>query len=58
MTDYERSVTRQKVAERIFNYIAPWDRDYETIDDIANDIENDPEAVIDYLMDLLEEAMN
>ena len=44
----------QQLAERIYNYVDPWDRDYETVDDIANDIKNDPEAVIEYLMDLLE----
>lgn len=45
----------QKLAERIFNYVDPWDRDYNTVDDIANDIKNDPDVVIEYLMDLLEE---
>ena len=44
----------QKLAERIYNYVDPWDRDYETVDDIANDIKQDPLAVIEYLMDLLD----
>ena len=42
------------LAKRLYNLVAPWDRDYETVDDIANDIENDPELVIEYLLDLLE----
>lgn len=46
----------QQLAERIYNYIDPWDRDYETVDDIANDIKNDPDTVIEYLIDLLENA--
>jgi len=54
MSDTDRAVLRQKLATRIFNYVDPWDRDYETVDDITNDIANDPEAVIEYLMDLLE----
>ena len=44
----------QKLAERIYNYVDPWDRDYETVDDIANDIKQDPLTVIEYLMDLLD----
>lgn len=46
----------QQLAERIYNYVNPWDRDYETVDDIANDIKNDPDLIIEYLMDQLEEA--
>lgn len=49
------NITIQKLAKRIYNYIAPWDRDYETVDDIANDIKNDPDLIIEYLMDQLEE---
>ena len=44
----------QKLAERIFNYVDPWDRDCETVDDIANDIKQDPLTVMEYLMDLLD----
>lgn len=46
----------QQLAERIYNYVDPWDRDYETVDDIANDIKSDPDLIIEYLMDQLEEA--
>lgn len=46
----------QQLAERICNYVDPWNRDYETVDDIANDIKNDPDLIIEYLMDLLAEA--
>jgi hypothetical protein len=44
----------QQLAQRLFNFVDPWDRDYETVDDIANDMKQDPEAVIEYLLDLLE----
>ena len=44
----------QKLAERIYNYVDPWDLDYETVDDIVKDIKDDPDAVIEYLMDILE----
>jgi len=56
-TEYLKAVDKVEVmkqAERIYNYVAPWDRDYETVDDIANDIASDPVLVIEYLMDLLE----
>ncbi len=46
----------QELAERLYNYVDPWDRDYETVDDIANDIKQDPLTVIKYLMELLENA--
>lgn len=45
----------QKLAERLYNMIDPWDRDYETVDDLANDIKNDPCAVIEYLIDLVDD---
>ena len=46
----------QTLAERLFNYIDPWDRDYNTVDDIAKDIKDDPDVVIEYLIDLLIES--
>ena len=42
------------LANRLYNFVDPWDRDYETVDDIARDMENDPDLVIEYLLDLLE----
>ena len=42
------------LANKLYNLIDPWERDYETVDDLANDIENDPLLVIEYLIDLLE----
>lgn len=42
------------LASKLYYLIEPWDRDYETIDDIANDMENDPDLIIEYLLDLLE----
>jgi hypothetical protein len=44
----------QQLAQRLFNFVDPWDRDYETVDDIANDMKQEPETVIEYLLDLLE----
>jgi len=48
------NVKIQQLAQRLFDFVDPWDRDYETVDDIAEDIRKDPEAVIEYLLDLLE----
>lgn len=50
--------TIQELAQRIYNYMAPWDREYKTVDDIAEDIKNDPAAVIQYLMDELQYLMD
>ena len=44
----------QQLAERLYNYVDPWDRDYNTVDDIAKDIKEDPDLIIEYLLDLLE----
>lgn len=43
-----------ELATRIYNYIAPWDREDATIEDITKDIQTDPNAVIAYLLDQLE----
>ena len=43
-----------ELATRIYNYIAPWDREDRTIKDIEKDIQTNPSAVIDYLLDQLE----
>ena len=48
------SVEVADLATRFFNYLDPWDRDYRSADEIAQDIENDPCLVIEYLLDLLE----
>ena len=46
----------QELAERLFKLIDPWDRDYNSADDIASDIKDNPDVVIEYLIELLEEA--
>lgn len=43
-----------EIAERIYELADPWERDYEP-DDIAGQIVNDPLAVIEYLLDRLED---
>lgn len=54
MDEYDKNVLTQKLARRLYNFVDPWDRDYESAEDIAKDIESDPLAVIEYMMDLLE----
>ena len=44
-----------KLAERLYDLIDPWDRDYKDINEIADDIKTDPETVIAYLLDVIEE---
>lgn len=55
MNELDKDTRIQKLAERLYNYADPWDIEYATIGDIANDIKNDPLAIIEYLMGLLEE---
>lgn len=42
------------LAKRLFKLSAPWERDGETVESIAEQIQNDPQAVISYLLDMLE----
>ena len=46
----------RELAQRIYDYTAPWDRDDETVEDIINDINTDPLAVIEYLLGIVEEV--
>lgn len=55
-TPTDRDILTQNLAQRLFNYVDPWDRDYQSAADIADDIKADPLTVIEYLMDLLENA--
>lgn len=54
MNEIDKNILTQKLAQRLYNYVDPWDRDYETVDDIVNDIKNDPLTVIEYLLDIVE----
>lgn len=45
----------RELAQRIFDCTAPWDREDETVEDIENDINNDPLAVIEYLLTFAED---
>ena len=47
----------EELAERLVELIDPWDREYATVEDLVNDIKNDPLSVIEYLADRLEEAL-
>ena len=51
-----KEIKRQNLAQRLFDFIPHWDRVYETVDEVVEDIKNDPESIIEYLMDLLEEV--
>jgi hypothetical protein len=56
LNNVNKAIKIQKLAERLYNLIDPWDRECESADDIANDIKTDPESVIEYLLDLQEEV--
>lgn len=45
----------RELAERIFNLADPWDRDEVTMESIEKAIKEDPEAVIEKLLDTIEE---
>ena len=42
------------LAQRIHDYTDPWNRE-ETVEQIADTIRTDPEAVINYLLDIIED---
>jgi len=44
----------QELAQRIYDYTDPWERE-STVEEIAETIKTDPEAVISYLMDIIED---
>ena len=54
--DEKRYERIQKVAQKLYDLIDPWDCDYATVDDFVIDIGDDPLSVIEYLADRLEEA--
>lgn len=43
----------RQLAERIYDIIPPWDRDG-TVQDIEEDIKKDPKAIINYLLEIIE----
>lgn len=46
---------RNQLAQRIYDITDPWDRDEATPENIAHDIKTDPLAVIEYLINLVED---
>lgn len=44
----------KQIAKRLEELIDPWDRDYKTAEEMEADIEVDPAAVINYLIDFIE----
>lgn len=42
------------LAKRVFEYTEPWNREDETVESTAQVIENDPNAIIEFLLDLLD----
>ena len=45
----------QKIAEEIKYISDPWDIDYQDTDEIAKNIEDDPLATIEYLLNMLQD---
>lgn len=43
-----------QTAQRIYDYTDPWNRE-QSVEEIAETIKTDPETVISYLMDIIEE---
>lgn len=53
--DEKKEAFRLSLAERIFNLVPPWDHEEgETIETTAETIKNDPEAIINYLLDMID----
>lgn len=47
-------MNKTELAKRIFEISAPWDAADECIEDIERQIEEDPKAVINYLLDTID----
>lgn len=47
-----------ELAQRLYDLIDPWDCDYATIDDFIIDLQDDPLAIIEYLLDRVDHAEN
>ena len=44
-----------ELAQRLYDLIDPWDCDYATKDDFIIDLQDDPIAIIEYLLDRLDD---
>ena len=47
----------ERIAEEIKHISDPWDLEYQDTDEIARNIESDPLATIDYLLNMLQDYM-
>lgn len=46
----------RELAERIYTYFDPWDLEYSSVDEIEENIKEDPTAVISFLLDTIENS--
>lgn len=46
----------EDLANRLYTITDPWDREYASVQEVANAIEADPLGVIDYLVTWIEEV--
>ena len=49
--DDMRQAKIMRLAERIGNNLAPWERDDYNMDEVVRTLENDPLVVVEWLMD-------
>ena len=56
MTEQSRKEWIMDLANRLYTFTDPWDREYASVQEVANAIEADPLGVIDYLMTWIEEV--
>lgn len=53
--DEKKEAFRLSLAKRIFNLVPPWDHEEdETIETTAETIKDDPEVIINYLLDMID----
>ena len=53
--DEKKEAFRLSLAKRVFDLVPPWDHEEdETIETTAETIKNDPEAIINYLLDMID----
>lgn len=56
MTEQNRNDWIADLANRLYILVDPWDREYASPEEMAEQIKSNPLAIIDYLSSCLEEA--
>lgn len=54
MSKYTHTHDIEDIATRIYDQMAPWDKESDTMDEITRTLDEDPLAIIENLLDMLD----